>query len=918
MDVFGSDSDCDSYTETSGSEDHDDNESTYGGHAQSILSSLDESIGKIDDFLAYERGFVHGDIVFSIADPSGQLGRIVDVDMIVDLETTYRESIKDVSSKNLLRLQSFVCGDYVVHGPWLGRVDRVLDVVTIMFDDGTRSQVMTGDTEILVPVPPILYEDAPYPYYPGQRVRFKHPTTSNSIRWLCGSSKTSQNEGTICQIEVGLVHVSWIASVMIDSYVIVTTSTPPHVQDPKNLKLLSCFTYANWQLGDWCTISSDYAHSPHMATENRTSSSFSPRYRTNIEKKFGICEPFYKKMYVITKTKTKVDVLWQNGSKSLGLDSQTLHPVNNLGDHDFWPGQFVLEKAISEDVHVSGGQKWGVVRNVDAQERTVTVIWKAEESDEDIVSAYELTEHPEFSYCIGDVVFRLYSEKLEENIVDLQSNGQNLRHELPYRGEFDHSAIFGKDTPMEKNIGESYLSCIGMVIGFKDESIEVRWASDLISEVHPSEIFGLNKLDDAPSVPAVQEEPVPEIVNKETADQENQSSLVKQKDANDSGEDCKKYTWNGSASLFSWAAIGYLTNVASNIFYSHGSTSFSGLWKGDYGHQILKAEELQSGVDELQLDSLNWQAKEVDLNEQIFPPGTSTVKFKSFDIVGDCSDHHFVNYLSKEVVLSQVKGSWLKKVQQEWSILEKDLPDSIFVRVYEERIDLLRACIVGAPGTPYHDGLFFFDIFFPPDYPQEPPLVHYNSGGLRLNPNLYESGKVCLSLLKTWVGTGTEVWNPTSSTTLQVLLSLQALVLNEKPYFNEAGYDEQIGRADGEKNSITYNENAFLLSCKSMLYILHKPPKHFEALVEEHFGHRSHHILDACKAYVDGAPVGWAFEHGKSPSGARQSCSTGFKIMLAKILPKMVAGFSERGIDCSQFLGKKDQITVTGVGVISD
>lgn len=104
-------------------------------------------------------------------------------------------------------------------------------------------------------------------------------------------------------------------------------------------------------------------------------------------------------------------------------------------------------------------------------------------------------------------------------------------------------------------------------------------------------------------------------------------------------------------------------------------------------------------------------------------------------------------------------------------------------------------------------------------------LVHYHSGGLRLNPNLYESGKVCLSLLNTWTGSETEVWNPGSSTILQVLLSLQALVLNEKPYFNEAGFDKQLGRAEGETNSVSYNENAFLVTCQSMLYILRKPPK---------------------------------------------------------------------------------------------
>ena len=69
------------------------------------------------------------------------------------------------------------------------------------------------------------------------------------------------------------------------------------------------------------------------------------------------------------------------------------------------------------------------------------------------------------------------------------------------------------------------------------------------------------------------------------------------------------------------------------------------------------------------------------------------------------------------------------------------------------------------------------------------------------------------------------MWNRCKSTNLQVLLSFQGLVLNEKPYFNEAGFDKQLGRAEGERNSVSYNENAFLVTCQSMLYILHKPPK---------------------------------------------------------------------------------------------
>lgn len=78
--------------------------------------------------------------------------------------------------------------------------------------------------------------------------------------------------------------------------------------------------------------------------------------------------------------------------------------------------------------------------------------------------------------------------------------------------------------------------------------------------------------------------------------------------------------------------------------------------------------------------------------------------------------------------------------------------------------------------------------------------------------------------------------------------------------------------------------------------------QHFEELVEEHFTHRSHHILRACQVYMDGAPVGCPLESVKATGGVgHDSCSTGFKIMLGKLFPKLVSGFTERGIDCSQF-----------------
>ena len=98
-------------------------------------------------------------------------------------------------------------------------------------------------------------------------------------------------------------------------------------------------------------------------------------------------------------------------------------------------------------------------------------------------------------------------------------------------------------------------------------------------------------------------------------------------------------------------------------------------------------------------------------------------------------------------------------------------------------MDLLRAAMVGAAGTPYQDGLFFFDLQLPPSYPAAPPQVCYRSFGLCVNPNLDESGTVCLSLLGTFDGEGPEVWSPANSSILQVVVSIQGLVLTAQPYY---------------------------------------------------------------------------------------------------------------------------------------
>ncbi|KAJ4301981.1 hypothetical protein N0V88_002112 [Collariella sp. IMI 366227] len=150
-------------------------------------------------------------------------------------------------------------------------------------------------------------------------------------------------------------------------------------------------------------------------------------------------------------------------------------------------------------------------------------------------------------------------------------------------------------------------------------------------------------------------------------------------------------------------------------------------------------------------------------------------------------DSHYYAPFAKDIESGSVgKGRMIKLVAQICS-LSSDLPEGIFVRYGESRPDVIKALIIGPTGTPYEHGLFEFDMFCTKDFPQAPPRVFFRTtGGIRFNPNLYNTGKVCLSLLGTWSGTP---WDPKASTILQILVSIQSMIFNEKPYYNEPGYE---------------------------------------------------------------------------------------------------------------------------------
>ena len=110
---------------------------------------------------------------------------------------------------------------------------------------------------------------------------------------------------------------------------------------------------------------------------------------------------------------------------------------------------------------------------------------------------------------------------------------------------------------------------------------------------------------------------------------------------------------------------------------------------------------------------------------------------------------------------------------------------------------------------------------------------------MRFNPNLYQCGKVCLSLLGTWQGPG---WVSGESTLLQVLVSIQSLILVPDPYFNEPGWERERGTPRGATNSSNYNSSirrftleAALESHLSAILAKTNTYPEFEDVMKKHF-----------------------------------------------------------------------------------
>jgi ubiquitin-protein ligase len=236
----------------------------------------------------------------------------------------------------------------------------------------------------------------------------------------------------------------------------------------------------------------------------------------------------------------------------------------------------------------------------------------------------------------------------------------------------------------------------------------------------------------------------------------------------------------------------------------------------------------------------------ITISDNIKDQYITMIKENNYKMMNLNSSHRFYHHRT-----NSINPKTIMRIMSELSSLKRDLPiswdSSIIMRISQKYTNLISFIIVGPKDTPYHNGLFEFHAYFPDGYPTNIPMVLIkttDNDKVRFNPNLYSSGKVCLSLLGTWSGEKGESWIPEISTFFQVLISIQSLILVDEPYFNEPGYERSMNTENGKKNSFVYNDSIRYETVRvAMVGMLKNKIEGYETIIDQHFKLKKDEII---------------------------------------------------------------------------
>ncbi|KAJ3614259.1 hypothetical protein NHX12_017833 [Muraenolepis orangiensis] len=614
-------------------------------------------------------------------------------------------------------------------------------------------------------------------------------------------------------------------------------------------------------------------------------------------------------------TNTRADVLWKDGQLERGIRSNDLYPVQHLDGHEFCPGDFVVDKRPQA---VPDPGVYGIVQSGDHKGRTCAIKWiKLNSSSTDVeviseeedVSVYDIADHPDYHFRSTDIVIRIWVAENGPDFGNETSVGQVSRVDMSSKVEVvwaDNSMtivlpqhLYNVEPEIEETEYDSLVeSPTTGEWGDETDSWETDYSLATEDESHTNTAVATEGGGVSPTPTGsgafvvIPDEEVKEV-STPNPEEEGAASGGEPED-HDGGaavggwlahlphhgpekptkeqrflDDIKKLQENLKKTLDNVAIVEEEKNEA--LVEAGGSGACGG---------GAAAAEVEKGVEERvvpdphsPMGAPDWPSDTPLLCEQSGgKPGVTftSAKGEVFSVLEEAPETH--TFYKSEFQTAESKR-FFSTVRKEMVLLATSLPDGIMVKTFEDRMDLLSALIKGPSRTPYEDGLFLFDIQLPNIYPIIPPLFSYLSQcSGRLNPNLYDNGKVCVSLLGTWIGKGNERWTNKSSL-LQVLISIQGLILGNEPYYNEAGFDSDRGLQEGYNNSRCYNEMSLIKVVQSMTKLLQHPVEVFSQEIREHFassGWRLAYRLEAWLELHDGVELGPGSSSSRMSARAKQ------------------------------------------------
>jgi hypothetical protein len=210
------------------------------------LDSEEPVVLPADALSVVDRCFLHGDIVGRTADPAGQTGTVVNVNIEVDVRWPKTgQTATGVNVKQLRHIAPIKIGSFVVKGKWLGRVEECLDTVYVRFADNSLCKIAETSLDELEPVHATPLLDDAHPYWPGQVVR--GPQAFKRASWIRGTYKASKHkQGKIVRVQPCVLTVLWLANQGMGG----AETTEEEYVKVSDIEHLGHFSWTWWQVGD--------------------------------------------------------------------------------------------------------------------------------------------------------------------------------------------------------------------------------------------------------------------------------------------------------------------------------------------------------------------------------------------------------------------------------------------------------------------------------------------------------------------------------------------------------------------------------------------------------------------------------------------------------------------------------------------